>query len=201
MSARGRSVREIATRIVYWGPRGSGKTESLRAVSEQLDPEKCSQFLNPSDSSGHTLFMDLLTVEMGALDGVPLRLHLVTLPGDSRLNEDRLLTLRGADGFVFVADSRPGRQDENREALESLRTHLSAIGQPDCPIVIQCNHRDAPGAIPAERMAVELGLDPTRHQWFETNAAEGTGVIEALTAVAARVIGVLSSSAEERTAT
>lgn len=173
----------------------------MKAVSAQLDPEKCSPFLNPADSSGHTLFMDLLTVEMGALDGVPLRLHLVTLPGDSRLNKDRLMTLRGADGFVFVADSRPDRQVENREALDSLRDHLSAIGEPDCPIVVQCNRRDAPGAVPSERMAVELGLVPGTDQWFETNAATGTGVLEALTAVAARVVGILSASAEERSAT
>ena len=167
MSLRVRSVREIATRIVYWGPRGSGKTESLKTISERLDPEKCSPFLNPADSSGHTLFMDLLTVEMGALDGVPLRLHLVTLPGDSRLNEDRMIALRGADGFVFVADSRPERQQENEAALESLRAHLSAMGQPDCPIVVQFNKIDAPGAVPAERMAVELGLDPMNDQWFD----------------------------------
>lgn len=201
MVPRGRSIREIATRIVYWGPRGSGKTETLKAVAARLDPQKCSPFLNPADSSGHTLFMDLLTVEMGALDGVPLRLHLVTLPGDSRLKDDRLITLRGADGFVFVADSRPDRQKENKEALESLRTHLSAIGQPDCPIVVQCNRRDAPGAVPTERMAVELGLNPTTDQWFETNAATGMGVVEALTAVAARVVGMLSASAEERSPT
>ena len=201
MSPAGRSVREIATRILYWGPRGSGKTETLKAIAARLDPEKCSPFLNPSDSSGHTVFMDLLTVEMGALDGVPLRLHLVTLPGDSRLNADRLITLRGADGFVFVADSRPDRQAENREALDSLRTHLSAIGRPDCPVVVQCNRRDAPGAVPAERMAAELGLDPTVDQWFETNASAGTGVIEGLTAVAARVIGALSASAEGRSGT
>jgi hypothetical protein len=50
-------------------------------------------------------------------------------------------------------------------------------------------------------MAVELGLDPTNDQWFETNAVSGTGVIDALTAIAARVVGVLSASAEERSAT
>lgn len=201
MNLTGRSVREIGTRIVYWGPRGSGKTETLRAISSRLDPETCGSLLTPADADDHTLFMDLLTVEMGALDGVPVRLRLVGLPGDVRLNENALAVIPGADGFVFVADSAPDRQEENRSSLESLRRHLVAIGQPDRPIVLQFNKRDTPGAIVPEKMAADLGAEPETSRWFETNALDGTGVIETLTAIAARVVGVLSTAAEETSRT
>lgn len=197
MKRPGRSVREIATRIVYWGPRGSGKTETLRAIAERLDPETRGPLLAPSDEAGRTLLMDFLSIEMGALDGIPVRLHLVGLPGDGRLGEDTLAMLRGADGFVFVADSAPDRRTENRSALESLRRHLVAVGEPDRPVVLQLNRRDVSGAVSAEDLVAELA-PAGDHEWFETVATEERGVLEPLVAVAARVIDRLSAAAEER---
>ena len=198
MPGAGRAVREIATRIVYWGPRGSGKTETLRAISARLDPETCGPLLAPAAEDGRTLLMDFLSVEMGALDGIPIRLHLVGLPGGDRLGEDTLALLRGADGFVFVADSAPDRRAANRSALESLRRHLVAIGEPDRPVVLQLNRRDVPGAVGTDRLVSELAPTGDDDQWFETVATEGRGVLEALTSVASRVVGRLSSAAEER---
>jgi len=190
-----RSVREIATRIVYWGPGNSGKTETFKAIAARLDPDTVGPLLTPSDQTNRTLFMDLLTIEMGALEGIPIRLHLVGLPGDARLNENALAIIPGADGFVFVADSSPDREAQNKSSLESLRRHLVAIGEPDLPIVVQFNRRDVSGAMPSERMAADLGLSPEDGQWFETNALDGTGVVEALTAIATRVVVQLSAAA------
>jgi len=198
MSRPGRAVREIATRIVYWGPRGSGKTQTLRALADRFEPGTCGPLLTPSDEGGRTVLMDFLSVELGALDGIPLRLHLVGLPGDERLGENTLALLRGADGFVFVADSAPDRRASNRSSLESLRRHLVAIGEPDLPVVLQFNRRDVSGAVPAERLVSDLAPGEAGDPWFETVATEGTGVIEVLAAVAARVVDRLSAAAEER---
>lgn len=198
MTRAGRTVREIATRIVYWGPRGSGKTRTLRAIADQLEPGTAGPLLAPSDEVEHTVLMDFLSVELGALDGIPLRLHLVGLPGGDRLGEDTVTMLRGADGFVFVADSAPDRRAANRSALESLRRHLVAIGEPDLPVVLQFNRRDVAGAVAAEQLVSDLAPGSSGGPWFETVATEGTGVIDALTAVAARVVGRLSAAAEER---
>lgn len=198
MTRAGRTVREIATRIVYWGPRGGGKTRTLRAIADQLEPGTSGPLLAPSDEGEHTVLMDFLSVELGALDGIPLRLHLVGLPGGDRLGEDTVTMLRGADGFVFVADSAPDRRAANRSALESLRRHLVAIGEPDLPVVLQFNRRDVAGAVAAEQLASDLAPGTSEGAWFETVATEGTGVIDALTAVAARVVGRLSAAAEER---
>jgi signal recognition particle receptor subunit beta len=194
-------VREIATRIVYWGPSGSGKTETFRAIATRLDPATLGPLVTPEGEGGRTLFLDLLTVEMGALEGLPVRLHLVGLPGDSRLNENALAVMPGADGFVFVADSSPERQAQNKSSLESLRRHLVAIGESELPIVLQFNRRDIPGAVPTERMATDLGAGLEEVQWFETNALDGSGVIETLTAIAVRVVRLLSAAAEERSTT
>jgi hypothetical protein len=128
-------------------------------------------------------------------------LHLVGLPGDARLNENALAVMPGADGFVFVADSSPERQAQNKSALESLRRHLVAIGESELPIVLQFNRRDIPGAVPTESMATDLGAGLEEVQWFETNALDGSGVIETLTAIAVRVVRLLSAAAEERSTT
>jgi len=196
-----RSVREIATRIVYWGPSGSGKTETFRAIAARLDPTTLGPLVTPVGEDGRTLFLDLLTVEMGALEGLPVRLHLVGLPGDAQLTENALAVIPGADGFVFVADSSPDRQAQNKSSLESLRRHLVAIGESNLPIVLQLNRRDVPGAVPTERMAADLGAESENVQWFETNALDGSGVVETLTAIAARVVKLLSAAAEERSTT
>jgi len=196
-----RSVREIATRIVYWGPSGSGKTETFRAIAARLDPTTLGPLVTPAGEDGRTLFLDLLTVEMGALEGLPVRLHLVGLPGDAQLTENALAVIPGADGFVFVADSSPDRQAQNKSSLESLRRHLVAIGESNLPIVLQLNRRDVPGAVPTERMAADLGAESENVQWFETNALDGSGVVETLTAIAARVVKLLSAAAEERSTT
>lgn len=198
MTRARRSVREIATRIVYWGPRGSGKTESLRAIADRLDSETHGPLLAPSDGDGRTLLMDFLSVEMGALDGIPVRVHLIGLPGAEHLGEDTLPLLRGADGFVFVADSAPDRQAANRSALESLRRHLVATGEPDLPLVLQLNRRDAPGAIAADELIAELLPAGRTGTSFETVATRGDGVVEALTAVCSMVVRNLSAAAEER---
>lgn len=198
MSRADRTAREIATRIVYWGPRGTGKTESLRAIHERLEPETRGALLAPSDEDGRTLFMDFLSVEMGALDGIPVRLHLVGLPGDERLSPSTLAMLRGADAFVFVADSAPERRAENRAALESLRRHLVAIGDADCPVILQFNRRDIAGAMRLDELVAELAPSGGGDEWFESVAIRGTGVLEALTAAAAKVIDRLSAAAEER---
>ena len=196
MTGAGRAVREIATRIVYWGPRGTGKTQTLTAIADALDPDSRGPLLTPSDETGRTLFMDFLSVEMGALDGIPLRVHLVGLPGGERLGQVTLPMLRGADAFVFVADSAPERRAENRTALESLRRHLVAIGDPDCPVILQLNRRDVAGAVQVDELVAELA--PSGGQWFETVATDGTGVLEALTAAAACVVDRLSAGAEDR---
>ena len=198
MTGPSRAVREVAIRIVYWGPRGTGKTETLRAIASLLEPGSRGPLLAPSDEDGRTLFMDFLSVEMGALDGIPVRLHLVGLPGSERLSQAMLVMLRGADAFVFVADSAPERRAENRAALESLRRHLVAIGDADCPVILQFNRRDIAGALRVDELVAELAPSGGSDLWFETVATESVGVLEALTAAAARVVDRLSAAAEER---
>lgn len=201
MNSPSRQAREVVTRVVYWGPKGSGKTETLRAVFDQVAPETRGPLLTPADEQDRTLFMDFLTVELGGLDGVPIRLHLVGLPGGDVLGESSQALLRGADGFVFVADSSPDRQADNRAALESLRRHLVASGDTLRPVVVQFNRRDHPEAVPTETMAAELLPSDEPGSWFETVATNGSGVIEALTAVTVQVVGNLSAAAGERSGT
>lgn len=167
-------------------------------MADRLDAETRGPLLAPSDGDGRTLLMDFLAVEMGSLDGIPVRVHLVGLPGAEHLGEDTLPLLRGADGFVFVADSAPDRRAANRSALESLRRHLVATGQPDLPLVVQLNRRDVPGAVDADELASELLPADRVGTSFETVATRGDGVVEALTSVCSMVVRNLSAAAEER---
>ncbi|MEE8487364.1 MAG: hypothetical protein V3S56_04285, partial [Gemmatimonadota bacterium] len=66
------------------------------------------------------------------------------------------------------------------------------------PIVLQFNRRDAPGAVSTEQMGADLCVESESGQWFETNALDGSGVIETLTSIAARVVRLLSAPTEGR---
>jgi len=189
MEGRGTSE-EIDCRIVYVGPAGSGKSTTLRAVHDLLDPTARGRLLSPARADGSTPFMDLLTVELGGVSGRRLRLQLVSAPGEAGRDAVRQTILTGADGLVFVADSASPRLKANEEALATLRRNLEALGQPALPCVYQYNKRDLPDAIPLEDL--ERALNPAGQPSFASIAERGEGVVDPLTAVSERLIRALT---------
>ena len=120
MAARQGLTREIDCKVVYVGPAGSGKTTTIRALHDRLAPDTRGPVLSPTLPGGGTLFFDLLTIELGTLDGRRIRLQLLSAPGDPGRSEVRRTVLRGADGVIFVSDSTPGRMEANLAALRDL---------------------------------------------------------------------------------
>ena len=165
MAARQGLTPEIDCKVVYVGPAGSGKTTTIRAVHDRLAPDTRGPVLSPTLPGGGTLFFDLLTIELGTLDGRRIRLQLLSAPGDPGRSEVRRTVLRGADGVIFVSDSTPGRMEANLAALRDLRADLEALGQSvSVPVVFQHNKRDVPGAVPEdERRAIWWLADLPQH--------------------------------------
>jgi signal recognition particle receptor subunit beta len=182
---------DVDCRIVYAGPAGSGKSTILRAVHDRLDPDSGGTLLSPVREDGSTPFMDMVSVNAGALDGRPLRLLLLTVPGGKTEHGARNTILSAADGVVFVADSAADRMQANREAVAGLRSALERLAEPGSfPLVFQYNKRDLESALPVERLDQEL--NPEGYPRFSSIAKHGEGVVAPLTAVSERVIRALA---------
>ena len=91
-----------------------------------------------------TLYFDFMPLRVEPVHGYPVRLQLFTVPGQVYFNATRKLVLTGADGVVFVADSKRDRQDANLESLQNLEANLQEQGRSlsGVPHVMQYNKRD-----------------------------------------------------------
>jgi len=188
-------TREIAVKVVYYGPGLAGKTSSLQFIHRALRPDSRGQLVSLATGVDRTLYFDFVPVKLPRLRGFAVRVQLYTVPGQVHYNSTRKLVLTGADGLVFVADSQRGRMAANVESMENLVENLAEQGLTlrSLPMVLQLNKRDAPDALPAGELAKRLntGGFPV----IEAVATRGTGVFDALKAVTTQVLADLRQKA------
>jgi len=175
------AAREVAIKLVYYGPALSGKTTNLKALHELIDPSRRGRLMTLDTRDDRTLFFDMLPLvfkssnDSGAMS---LRVKVFTVPGQVVHASTRRLVLQGADGIVFVADSQISETEHNAESFLDLRTNIKEMGRvlSHMPLVIQFNKRDLP-AIRTDSELEELaarGKDPV----FKACALTGAGVLE-----------------------
>ena len=172
------ATKELTAKIVYYGPGLGGKTTNLQLLHDRLEPGTAGKLLTLSTQTDRTIFFDLLPVDLGEIRGYRIRFQLATVPGHSSFNESRKITLRGADGIVFVADSRWAMLPENQESWQNLKDNLREVGLSfeTIPIVVQYNKRDLPEILSIGAMQEALGL--ASYPFAEAVASAGRGVTE-----------------------
>lgn len=181
-------AREIAAKIVFYGPGLSGKTTTLKRIYESVKPSLRGELMTLPTEADRTLFFDFLPVRVEKVGDYALRLALYTVPGQVFYNATRKLVLQGADGVVFVADSNPGAEDANRESMANLEENLAeqGISLDSFPLVIQYNKRDLKNAVPVEQMSALLNRRNVPD--FESVAMSGDGVLDVMKAMIRLVI-------------
>jgi signal recognition particle receptor subunit beta len=174
------ATREINLKIVYYGPGLGGKTTNLKYIYSKLDTRARSRLITIATELDRTLFFDFLQVDLGTVKGFTTRFHLYTVPGQVHYNETRRITLRGADGLIFVADSQRERRDENLESFHNLKENLKTynLGLEQLLYVMQYNKRDLPNIMPVDEL--QQALNPEGFPYFEAVATVGVGVFETL---------------------
>ena len=174
------SGKEINAKIVYYGPALSGKTTNLEWIYSKIPVEYSGKMVSLRTQADRTIFFDFLPLDLGMIDGFRTRFMLYTVPGQVHYNATRKMVLKGVDGLVFVADSEPGRMQDNIESLRNLRDNLQELGMnPDSlPLVLQWNKRDLPGCM--DVLELERELNPRALPSFEACALTGEGVYETL---------------------
>lgn len=198
MSVLNPLARELSAKIVYYGPGLSGKTTSLKYIYSVVKPQRRGELVTLATEGDRTIFFDFLPLHVKEVQGMGVRFQLYTVPGQVFYEATRKLVLSGADGVVFVADSRPGARDENLESLANLRANLEEndVDIENFPIVFQYNKRDLPGAMPVASMSAELNWLGAPE--FETAATTGAGVLAALKEASRLVIRSILSRVPER---
>jgi len=175
--------RQIKVKIVYYGPALGGKTTCLQHIHRATDPQRRTRLYSLNTASDRTLFFDLLSLNLGRIKGYRLAVQLYTVPGQVQYNATRRAVLAGADGVVFVADSRRDQSSANLQSLDNLKENLEANGidPTSLPLVLLYNKRDLTDAAPVEDLERELnaGALPA----FPTVAITGDGVMDAFATI------------------
>ena len=181
--------KELAFKIVYFGPGMGGKTTNLMRVFKSLRANTRSEMVTLDTAGERTLFFDFLPLELGTVGGFALRFNLFTVPGQIQYEASRKLILDGADGVVFVADSQPHMLESDVDSFQAMVRNLEDYGKDllTFPIVLQYNKRDCEN--PLTRQSLDEGLGASPHvPVFEAVATEGIGVMETVREVARIIV-------------
>jgi len=179
--------REVTFKLVYYGPALSGKTTNLLSLHRMVDAGAGGELMSLDTRDDRTLFFDLLPLTLKTSGGYTFKIKLFTVPGQVSHNATRKIVLQGADGVVFVADSRVSETRANNESFANLKQNLreNGIAWGDAPVVIQFNKRDMAGV----RTDAEIdqiaskGKEPV----FKAVAVDDVGVAETFLGLCALV--------------
>ncbi|MDD8020494.1 MAG: GTPase domain-containing protein [Acidobacteriota bacterium] len=187
-------TKNMAIKIVYYGPGLSGKTTNLRYIYFKLEPAYRGELVCLETAAERTFFFDLLPIKAGLIKDFKVHFQLLTVPGQVFYEASRKSVLKGADGLVFVADSQLPLLEADMESFDGLRKNCleQGIDLNRVPLVFQYNKRDLPNLIPVETLNRLLN---SRHcPYVEAEAINGRGVLETLKEVARLTVPVVKAS-------
>ena len=195
MSFINRSSQEMYCKVIYVGPKGSGKTTNIRWIykkTKSKQNEDSKLIALPIDPPPTELF-DFLPLSAGEVRGFETRFHLYAVGGGNLFQPTGKMILKGVDGIVFVADSAPERIEDNTEYLSRLYSQLKEEGYDleKIPFVIQYNKRDLKDAAPLFRMKNSLNVREAPDQ--EAIAKKGEGVLETFKMISSQILAALKN--------
>ncbi len=192
--------REVVFKVVYCGSESCGKTANLAHFESQIDPSCRGRLALATTSTDRTVFIDLSPPDTIVREGYQTRFQIYTLSGHVSYDATRQLIMRGADGLVFVADSRPEAMEGNWRAFRVMLETLAedGISLYEVPLVLQFNKRDAIDAVSVEYLKSIFHLPGHRLPSFEAVASRGYNVLATLNAVSQLVICRFEEAIGER---
>ena len=184
-SARGCYV----VRVVYDGPGMAGKTTNLRKICEFVPATRRGELVTPAELRGRTMFFDWLEIDGPSRAPAPIKLQLVSVPGQIERNYRRRPLVEAADVVVFVCDASPAQMADTMRAFARLRGTLKQRKK-TIPLVVQVNKQDVEGALDPARMSKKLKLAEGTTV-LPATAESGVGVKETLAMATRHALQVL----------
>lgn len=190
--------KEINAKIVYFGPAGSGKRSALTYIYSRIKPSLRGELKSVPAGADKLLFFDFSPFETPLPNGYRVRLHVYTLSGIVTNPATWKMTLKGADGILFMTNPAPEHTAEIRESASQLRDFLSAygVGLHETPAVLQFNSILRENR-PDEDAAIAAGLDLSMLPTCRSNSSSGEGLLEALTMLSRQVLDRITVSSAQ----
>ena len=134
---------------------------------------------------------EFLPLNIGTVQDFQVNLHLYTLPDSSLYKTVMSTLLKGVDGFVFIADSRVEKLEDNFEAMAGFRSTLiqEGVNPGSIPFVIQYNKTDL-SQEPVIR-GLREHLNSIGSKEIEAIATDSKGVMETLELISGEVLDQL----------
>jgi len=171
----------LVARVVYDGPAFGGKTTNLQQICTFFPVERRTELFTPAALKGRTMFFDWLEIQAGKVGAYPLRIQLLTVPGQGERSYRRRPLLESADGVVFVCDSSFSLLPITKKSFSQLRAMLRKRQPRAVPVLVQANKQDKDEALPPEELGLALRVAPGV-QVMAASAASGGGVKDTLIA-------------------
>jgi len=186
-------AKEVNIKIVYYGAGLSGKTTNIEYIYNHVGKEKKGELISVETETERTLFFDFLPIDIGKVNGMNLRVHIYSVPGQVFYDASRRLVLKGSDGIVFVVDSQMERMDANIESFENLKKNLlmNSILFEKLPLIVQYNKADLPNASDLSEMQ-ELFNPNKKYKEFLASAQTGKNIFMTFKTIVKLVAGRLN---------
>lgn len=187
------AANEITCKIVYCGASCSGKTTNLQWIYHNLQNQKSKGIVQLPFDIKRTLFFDFLPLDLGQIQGINVKFHLYSVPGELELKQNRKIILNSVDGIVFIADSSKKQKKSNLDSLQDVQEILTSLGYDikKIPFVFQYNKRDAQDSEEINQMRLELN----RYQNidFSAKAIQGEGVLKTFKGISKLILDQIQS--------
>jgi hypothetical protein len=170
--------KEVAMKLVYYGPALSGKTTNLQSLHGMFSAEHRGRLMSLETQNDQTLFFELLPLQYKTPSGLSVKVKLYTVPGQVIHNTTRKAVLAGSDAVAFIADSQKTQALSNSISFKNLKENLKANGIDfeAIPILLQFNKRDLDQIKPVEEIRHDWGQ--SRFPTLISMATQGQGVFE-----------------------
>jgi len=176
----------VQVKVVYYGPAMSGKTTAIKSLSSYFNKEK--EIESIESSAGRTLFFDCGALQFKGMEwDVKFLIHATT--GQDIYAFTRPVTLNGADGIIFVGDSRKDCLDLNVRSWNELKVLLGEKMN-EIPLVISLNKCDLDDSLKISEDEFLKSIEAKNFNIISLTkvvAIEGTGTLEIFKELIAKI--------------
>ncbi len=187
-------TREIHCKVLFLGPKGSGKTTNFQDIYKQttLKHDQHKLTIEPEESP----FFEFLPISLGYLRDFHVKLHLYTVSLSPLYTSVFPVLLKGVDGLVFVFDGSLEAMMDNRNELQEAKDLLARHGHNFATLakVIQFNKRDHEASLPIEILRRELNSAGLAD--VEAVAKRSIGTMETIQAIGKQILDQLARETE-----
>jgi len=187
MSVINTNAKEIHCKVVYYGPKNAGKKSAIKYIKSHFKEDKRNFWILPFKNEIYCLVLSL-----GNIFGFQTFFHVYNINNESV--KDNALLLKGVDGLIFLASSKPKDRQKNIQSFLEMESFFKEDRRTlfKTPLVLQYNKRDLKEALPIRDLRLDLNKYNNRD--FKSSVLKEELVLEPLKHLCKLVLNHLKRS-------